>query len=119
VLRPGGEVYVFEPIAEGPFFDMTRVFNDETEVRAAALAALRDATRCGLEPVSESVHLQVMKSRDFDAFKARVFAIEESRAPVFLAHESEIRAKFDRIARPVADGVEFENPTRLSILRKP
>ncbi|NNG02923.1 MAG: class I SAM-dependent methyltransferase [Inquilinus sp.] len=43
VLRPGGRAYVLEPLAEGPYFEMVRPLNDETEVRAAAYAALKAA----------------------------------------------------------------------------
>ena len=37
VLRPGGVLYVMEPVAAGPFFEATRLVNDEREVRDKAL----------------------------------------------------------------------------------
>jgi len=43
VLRPGGVVYVQEPLARGPFFELARAVEDETEVRAAAQNALAQA----------------------------------------------------------------------------
>jgi ubiquinone/menaquinone biosynthesis C-methylase UbiE len=43
VLRPGGAVYVAEPLAEGDFFALTSLVEDELEVRRAAQAALADA----------------------------------------------------------------------------
>jgi len=36
VLRPGGHLYVSEPVYGGPFNDVIRVFNDEGVVRSAA-----------------------------------------------------------------------------------
>ena len=44
MIRPGGAVYVAEPLAEGNFFELTRMVDDETEVRAAAQAALAKAS---------------------------------------------------------------------------
>jgi SAM-dependent methyltransferase len=40
VLRPGGHLYVSEPVYEGPFNDIVRLFNDEAVVRAAAQRAV-------------------------------------------------------------------------------
>ena len=37
VLRPGGEVIVIEPLAEGPYFEVMRPVEDETEIRRAAI----------------------------------------------------------------------------------
>src|SRR6201996_905292 len=49
VLRPDGAVYVAEPVAEGDFFALTSLVEDELEVRRAAEAALADSERAGLE----------------------------------------------------------------------
>lgn len=118
VLKKGGTLYVSEPVADGPFFAITRLFNDETEVRAHALAALRDATRHGLEQVDEFVHIQTVKNRDFAAFKERSIAIEPSRAGAFAANEGEIRATFERNGVATEDGVAFDNPIRVNVFRK-
>lgn len=40
VLRPGGELLVIEPVAGGSFFRCMRPIDDETEVRALAIAAI-------------------------------------------------------------------------------
>lgn len=47
VLRPGGHLYVSEPVYGGAFNEVIRVFNDEGVVRAAAQAALDEALRTG------------------------------------------------------------------------
>jgi ubiquinone/menaquinone biosynthesis C-methylase UbiE len=43
LLRPGGRLYVAEPLAEGPLHYLTMPFHDETRVRANAMSALRDS----------------------------------------------------------------------------
>ena len=40
VLKPGGWLYVSEPVYGGPLNEIVRLFNDEGEVRAAAQQAL-------------------------------------------------------------------------------
>lgn len=40
VLRPGGWLYVSEPVYDGPLNDVVRLYNDEGQVRAAAQHAL-------------------------------------------------------------------------------
>ena len=42
-------MYIAEPLAEGAFFELTRMVDDETEVRAGAQAALARAADAGLE----------------------------------------------------------------------
>ena len=118
VLKPGGTLFVSEPVADGPFFAVTRLFNDETDVRARALAAMRDAGRWGLAQTEEFVHVTPMKSRDFAVFRDRSIAIEPSRASVFAAREAEIRAAFEANGKRGAEGYEFDNPTRVNVFRR-
>jgi SAM-dependent methyltransferase len=118
VLRPGGVLFVSEPVADGPFFAVTRLFNDETDVRGKALEALHDARRWGLEPTDEFVYVVPMKSRDFASFRDRSIAIEPSRAKKFAEREAEIRAAFEKNGKKVADGIEFDTPTRANVFRK-
>jgi len=40
LLRPGGELLVIEPVADGSFFRCMQPIDDETEVRALAIAAI-------------------------------------------------------------------------------
>ena len=47
VLRPGGHLYVSEPVYGGALNDVVRLYNDEGVVRAAAQAALDAALRSG------------------------------------------------------------------------
>jgi len=53
VLKPGGFVYVSEPVADGAFFDTIRMVDDETEVRARAYEALTAADQVGLRQLTE------------------------------------------------------------------
>ena len=47
VLKPGGWLYVSEPVYAGALNDIVKLYNDEGVVRAAAQAALDEALRDG------------------------------------------------------------------------
>jgi len=54
VLRPGGLLYVQEPLAEGDYFELMRPIEDETEVRARAYEALQAAALDDLPQADET-----------------------------------------------------------------
>ncbi len=57
VLRPGGFVYVLEPVMEGAFSAVMKPFHDETEVRRQAREALVDTAP--LFAVAREVHYEI------------------------------------------------------------
>lgn len=73
LLRPGGRLYVAEPLAEGPLHYLTMPFHDETRVRANALSALREL-RSEFEASDEFRYLERRVFADFTAFVQRMTA---------------------------------------------
>jgi hypothetical protein len=119
VLRPGGVVYVAEPLAEGDFFALTSLVEDELEVRRAAQAALANAGSAGLRR-ADSVDYDVTLSLvGVDAFRARTVSVDPERAPVFDARRSEIEAAFARLGAPGEQRGErcFVQTMRADVLR--
>jgi ubiquinone/menaquinone biosynthesis C-methylase UbiE len=113
VLRPGGVLYVQEPLAQGSFFELMRPVEDETPVRAAAQDALTRAAADGrLDERSDHEAVIVTRLADFEAFRDRMIGVEPSRAAAIEEQESALRAAFERLGRPVADGYEFDQPFR-------
>ena len=100
IARPGAPVVVVEPLARGSFFEVLRLVEDETAVRAEAQAALARAIEqrtfvCTRELVFERVET-------FDAlepFLARVVAVDPERA-------QSVEANRDAIARAFAQAGE-------------
>jgi ubiquinone/menaquinone biosynthesis C-methylase UbiE len=119
VLRPGGLVYVQEPLAAGPHFELVRPIEDETEVRAKALEAVAATVAAGLlEQTLELVYDAPYKVVDFEAFKDGVIAVDETRRPRFEAMESDLRTAFEVLAERRDDGYWLFQPSRLNLLRK-
>jgi ubiquinone/menaquinone biosynthesis C-methylase UbiE len=74
VLRPGGRLYVAEPVAEGPHQYIVELFHDETEVRAAAAAALARHAAPHFANQRVLSYVDVRHYASFDAFAARMIA---------------------------------------------
>jgi SAM-dependent methyltransferase len=118
-LKPGGIVYISEPIAEGAFFETAKPVDDETEVRALAQAAIAAAAAAGLEQTDEFRYLHPIEMAAFEDFHDRIVSANAEREEKFQAMETDLRALFQRNARRSATGGHrFDQPMRINILRK-
>jgi SAM-dependent methyltransferase len=119
VLRRGGAVYVAEPLAQGDFFALTSLVEDELEVRRAAQAALADAARVGLERAVTIDYDVTVCLSDVEAFRARTVSVDPERAAVFDARRDEIASAFARLGTPGPRPGErcFTAPMRADVLR--
>lgn len=117
VLRPGGHLYVSEPVYGGAFNDVMRLFNDEGEVRAAAQAALDAAIETGRwEQAAERRFVMPVRFDDFADFERRMMR------PTFADHRiddaklAQVRAAFEPHLR--AGPARFDRPMHVRLLRK-
>jgi SAM-dependent methyltransferase len=117
VLRPGGWLYVSEPVYAGTFNELVRLYNDEGEVRAAAQAALDRALASGAwQPLAERRFAMPRRFASFDEFEQR------SMRPTFADHGitdemvERVRSLFLPHLGP--DGARFEQPMHVRVLRK-
>jgi len=119
VVRPGGTIYVAEPLAEGDFFALTSLVEDEIEVRRAAQAALADAGRSGLQRVRTVDYDVTFCLAGIEALRARIVDVDPERAPVFEARREEIAVAFRRLGSPGGRPGErcFVQPMRADVLR--
>ncbi|GGF14551.1 ubiquinone/menaquinone biosynthesis methyltransferase [Aliidongia dinghuensis] len=118
VLVPDGRLLVVEPIAAGGYFELTRLVEDETFVRAKAYEALGRATDYGLTAVAEETYRNPLVFKDYTAFEARLAAVDPARAPMIERHRAELRAAFEVAAEQTPDGYRFHQPTRANLFRK-
>jgi len=80
VLRPGGLLYVSEPVARGPFDAIMRIFHDEAEVRDLAQAALDRVV--GLERAQRLTFLSPVSFASFEEFERRMMHLPTLAGPV-------------------------------------
>jgi len=119
VLRPGGLVYVAEPLAEGDYFELVRIVDDETDVRAAAQRALADCERAGLERMQTLEYEVGAVSTGIDTLRKRIVDVDPERAAVFDAHQDELTEAFARLGDEREGGRWFTQPMRADLLRAP
>jgi ubiquinone/menaquinone biosynthesis C-methylase UbiE len=117
VLRPGGHLYVSEPVYAGALNEVIRLFNDEGVVRAAAQAAVDAAVRSGAwEEVAQRRFEMPVSFRDFADFETRMMR------PTFADHRID-DAKLAAVGQAFAphmtpDGAHFTRPMHVRVLRK-
>ena len=118
VLRPGGVLYVAEPLAEGDYFELVSLVEDEVEARGAAQQALADADRARLsrrETVEYGVRIQIA---DLAALRSRVVSVDPARAGVFDSRRDELEQAFSRLGESGPHGERrFVQPMRADLLR--
>jgi len=119
VVKPGGVVYVQEPIAAGAHFELMRPIEDETFVRAKAQEAIAAAAQGpALRAELEAVYDAPIRRGNFEEFKAELIAVDAGRRAGIEAAETTLKAAFEA-AGEVRDGATwFDQPSRLSLLRK-
>ena len=118
VLVPDGILFVLEPIASGAYFELTRLVEDETFVRAKAYEALAGAPAHGLVAMAEETYRNPLVFKDFETFEARMIAVEPARATVVAEHRASLRRNFEASADVAADGYCFYQPARINLFRK-
>lgn len=118
VLRPGGHLYVSEPIYGGALNALVKLYNDEGVVRPAAQAALDRALQAGVhwEAAGERRFAQTVHFASFDDFAQRMMY------PSFADHRiddgllSQARAAY--APHQGADGAAFVRPLHVRVLRR-
>ena len=117
VLRPGGLLYVLEPVFAGTHNEILRLFHDEEQVRAAALNALNRAVSSGAWQQAVEVFFDVpVTYRDFADFEQRMIGVTYLNHSLDASTLAAVRTRFEQHMSP--DGAYFERPTRVNLLRK-
>lgn len=116
VLKPGGWVYVSEPLAEGAFFETCRLVDDETQLRAHAYAALM-ATNT-LKPIREFRYVHTVVMRTFAAFRERMVSANTEREAFFDSLSEPVRSSFESNGTRTDDGWAFDQPMRVNLLAR-
>lgn len=120
VLQPGGTLAILEPLAEGPYFELMRPVEDETEVRALAQETLNTLT-----PGDSADHRvreeydAPLAFADFAAWEAGMLAVDPSRAERLAAERARLAERFPVVAERDDEGrYRFRQPSRLDLFRR-
>lgn len=120
VLRPGGRLYVCEPLAEGACFELNRAIDDETEVRALARRALDRLGPPDWRMLSRRQYVHSVRYRDFDTYRVDMIGVDAEREALFKRLGTAQEAAFGRLGRPdPEDGqVHFDQPMEVHLFAR-
>lgn len=118
VLKPGGWLYVSEPVFDGPYNDMVRLFHDEGRVRREAYGALGRAEQRGVLEQEREIHFaSEVTYRDFADFEQRMIAVTHTEHRLSLGLLARVRERFETHMTP--EGARFVRPMRVNLMRRP
>jgi len=117
VLKPGGLLYVSEPVFAGDFNEIVRLFNDEQHVRAEAQAALRRAEALPQWTAAGEIWFEMPRRfADFDDFVRKTIDVTFAERRLDEATLREVRERFEKHLTP--EGASFLTPMRVNLLRR-
>jgi len=114
-----GKVLIIEPLAEGSFFAAMQPIEDESPIRAAAQAAIRDAEAEGVFKILRCEEFEDARSFvDCDAFLAMVVAVDPARVAIATREKARVAALIAKLGVPGADGVSLTQPHRAHLVAR-
>lgn len=117
VLRPGGLVYISEPVFAGDFNEILRLFHDEQKVRQAAFNTIKNAVDKGLfSLVEETFFNSPMQFESFEDFENRLLKATHTEHRLDEKLYNRVKQRFE--AHLGDDGAHFLMPIRVDLLRK-
>jgi ubiquinone/menaquinone biosynthesis C-methylase UbiE len=118
VLKPGGHLYVSEPVYDGPLNDIVKLFNDEGVVRAEAQAALdRALATGGWRQVADHRFDMPVRFDSFEQFETRMMRPTFADHGITDAKLAEVGAAYK--AQADADGrVIGQRPMHVRLLQR-
>jgi len=115
VLRPGGWLYVSEPVYDGPLNELVRLYNDEGVVRAAAQSALDAASVGGpWRPVAQHRFQMPVHFKQFDDFERLMMRPTFADHNIDDALREQVRALYALHQGP--QGASFHRPMHARLL---
>jgi SAM-dependent methyltransferase len=118
VLRPGGLLYVMEPVAEGVYFEATRGVNDERAVRVQAQAAVAGAAASDFNRLRDLTYAARRAFDSFEEWADQQSRRGEKRKRVIESDPEGVRRDFLAGAREEDGKLVFDQLSRVALLKK-
>ncbi len=117
VLKPGGLLYISEPIFAGEFNEILRLFHDEQKVREAAFNTIQKAVDQGLfSLVEETFFNSPMRFENFAEFENNTIKATHSDHSLDEELYQLVKQRFEQHIGD--DGAHFLMPIRVDLLQK-
>lgn len=118
VLKPGGLVYISEPVFAGEFNEILRLFHDESLVREAAFNTIKSAVETGLFTLVEEIFFNSpMKFTSFEEFENKILKVTHTNHVLDDKVYQLVKQRF--LQHLSEDGAKFLMPIRVDLLQRP
>lgn len=119
VLKPNGYLYIEEPIYDGEFNEIVRIFEDEKVVREAAFAAIRAAVDSAkFELTNELFFNKPLSFPTFQDFERQVIGVSYMERNLSPDQYARVKARFEANLGESGGGAKFPQPHRVDLLRR-
>ncbi|MEG3619759.1 class I SAM-dependent methyltransferase [Magnetovibrio sp. PR-2] len=118
VLKSSGKLYVCEPVADGPHFELMQPVHDETVVRAKAYETLQKSETFALSQDDEFTYIHPAFHKDYDSFVERMLRINPEHEQAVQDFDAQLRSNFERLGEPTDKGSTFDQPMRVNLFTK-
>lgn len=117
VLKPGGLLYISEPLFQGDFNEVLRLFHDEERVRAAAFNAITATVRAGNFTLQEQLFFRSsVFMPTFSMFEQSVINVTHTDHQITAAMMKAVKVAFEKAV--AVNGGVFTTDNRVDLLRK-
>jgi SAM-dependent methyltransferase len=117
VLKPGGLAYISEPVFDGEFNEILRLFHDEQAVRESAFKATLAAIESGdFELIEQLFFNTPVRFENFADFERKVIGVSHTQHHLSPDVYKQVEARF--ATNMGADAADFVAPIRVDLLRK-
>lgn len=119
VLKPGGVAYIQEPVAQGAYYQVMKIIDDEALVYEGVERQLRDGLDGLPISVSKRVRFKIMHQfTGIDEMKASILRVDPRRQVAFDQREKEFLHLFDEHADQTGGGFCFDHHYRVTVLQR-
>ncbi len=117
VLRPGGMAYISEPVFDGPFNNIMRVYHDEEAVRQAAFDAVQRSVRSGLFKLeTECFFENRIQMESWDQYERNMLGVTHTEHKLSADQYIEVKRRFEE--SKTEQGFVYHIPNRVDLLAK-
>jgi len=117
VLRSGGHAYISEPVFDGDFNDLLKMFHDEEQVRLAAFEAVKLTVDLGLLSLERQYFFNApMHFDNFADFEQKILQATHTDHRLSDALYAQVKQRFE--THMGKHGADFQMPIRIDLLRK-
>ena len=117
VLKPDGLAYISEPVFDGDFNEVIRLFHDEEIVRKAAFNAIKKAVDNGLFDLKEEIFFNAPRHyKSFEDFENRLIKVTHTDHQLPDEVLEKVKQQFSK--HMTNHGADFLTPGRVDILQK-